>query len=91
VSQLPAGARRGDRPAREQAPPHSEPTDVRLRMAAAAPAREDAQAIVREVLALYTCGPAGGGGVRTSVSPRLGSDSCYVPREWLRPGWRFAP
>jgi hypothetical protein len=42
------------------------------------------------VLALYTCGPAGGGGVRTQVTPRLSSESCYVPREWLSPGWRFA-
>ena len=35
---------------------------------------------MREVIALYTCGPAGGGGVRTSIVPRLGTTSCYVPR-----------
>lgn len=63
--------------------------DVRLRVAAAATARGDAEAVAREVLALYTCGPAGGGGVRTHVTPRLASDSCYVPREWLQPTWRF--
>jgi hypothetical protein len=45
--------------------------------------------VVREVTALYTCGPAGGGGVRTAVTPRLASDSCFLPREWVRAGWRF--
>lgn len=63
--------------------------DVRLRIAAAAGDKGDAEAVAREVLALYTCGPAGGGGVRTQVTPRLGSDSCLVPREWLQPVWRF--
>jgi hypothetical protein len=63
--------------------------DVRLRIAAAAGSKGDAEAVAREVLALYTCGPAGGGGVRTQVTPRLGSDSCLVPREWLQPSWRF--
>jgi hypothetical protein len=64
--------------------------DVRLRIACAAPVRAQAEAAAREVLALYTCGPAGGGGVRTAVTPRLASDSCFVPRELLRPAWRFA-
>ncbi len=63
--------------------------DVRLRLAAACAAQEEANVVVREVLALYTCGPAGGGGVRTQTTPRLASDSCFVPREWLQPGWRF--
>jgi hypothetical protein len=63
--------------------------DIRLRIAGAAQSRTEAEAIAREVLALYTCGPAGGGGVRTHVTPRLASDSCYVPRGWLHPRWRF--
>jgi hypothetical protein len=63
--------------------------DVRLRIAAACGTKEEAEAVTREVLALYTCGPAGGGGVRTHVTPRLHSDSCFVPREWLQPGWSF--
>lgn len=67
-----------------------EADDVRLRVAGAAGTRADAEAIAREVLALYTCGPAGGGGVRTSVTARLASDSCMVPREWLQPRWSFA-
>lgn len=63
--------------------------DVRLRIAAASATKEEAEVVTREVLALYTCGPAGGGGVRTHVTPRLASDSCFVPREWLQPRWSF--
>ena len=70
-------------------PPACDASDVRLRVAAAADSRADAEAVTREVLALYTCGPAGGGGVRTSITPRLGSDSCFVPREWLQARWSF--
>jgi hypothetical protein len=64
--------------------------DVRLRVAAASDDRAHAEAVTREVLALYTCGPAGGGGVRTQLTPRLASDSCFVPRDWLSPAWSFA-
>lgn len=64
--------------------------DVRLRLAAAAASKAEAEAVTREVLALYTCGPAGGGGVRTSITPRLSSDSCMVPRDRVRPAWSFA-
>ena len=64
--------------------------DVRLRVAAASERRDDVELLTREVLALYTCGPAGGGGVRTAITPRLGSESCFVPREWLAPQWTFA-
>ncbi|CAM8666268.1 Acyclic terpene utilisation [Comamonadaceae bacterium] len=54
--------------------------DVRLRVAMQHPKRDSAQKLVREVTALYTCGPAGGGGVRTALRPRLGTVSCLVPR-----------
>ncbi|MBK0392810.1 acyclic terpene utilization AtuA family protein [Ramlibacter algicola] len=64
--------------------------DVRLRIAAASDERSIADLVAREVLALYTCGPAGGGGVRTHITPRLSSESCFVPREWLQPQWSFA-
>jgi hypothetical protein len=63
--------------------------DVRLRVAAAVADREAADVVNREVLALYTCGPSAGGGVRTHVTPRLHSDSAYVPRDWVRASWRF--
>jgi hypothetical protein len=65
-------------------------SDVRLRVAAHAHRREDAEAVAREVLALYTCGPAGGGGVRTQVTGRLASDSCEVPRDCVHASWSFA-
>jgi hypothetical protein len=72
----------------KQHSPH-EPEDVRLRLAAKVTDRAHAELLTREVTALYTCGPAGGGGVRTQITPRLGSDSCYVPREQVRASWRF--
>lgn len=55
--------------------------DVRLRVAAAHEDRVQAERVGREVTALYTCGPAGGGGVRSSVTQRLNTISCLVPRE----------
>lgn len=69
--------------------PVAQQDDVRLRVAAATPNRDEAEAVVREVLALYCCGPAGGGGVRTHITPRLGSGSCLVPREWISARWEF--
>jgi hypothetical protein len=63
--------------------------DVRLRVAGASKQRTEVEQLTREVLALYTCGPAGGGGVRTAITPRLASDSCFVPRDWLQARWSF--
>jgi hypothetical protein len=60
------------------------PRDVRLRVALNHGERAAAQRLVREVTALYTCGPAGGGGVRTALRPRLGTVSCTVAREGVR-------
>jgi hypothetical protein len=55
--------------------------DVRLRIAATHPERSQAERLGREVTALYTCGPAGGGGVRTALTPRLNTLSCLLPRD----------
>ncbi len=55
--------------------------DVRLRVAASHTQRAQAERLAREVMALYTCGPAGGGGVRTALTPRLNTLSCLLPRE----------
>lgn len=55
--------------------------DVRLRVAATHAERKEAERLCREVTALYTCGPAGGGGVRTALTPRLNTVSCLVSRE----------
>lgn len=69
--------------------PAGKARDVRLRIAAAHPQRDIAQLVLREVTALYTCGPAGGGGVRTSLRPRLNSVSGYVPRDLAPAQWAF--
>lgn len=63
--------------------------DVRLRVAAAVADRVQAERVHHEVTALYTCGPAGGGGVRTSLRSRLNTLSCLVPREAVRTGYRM--
>lgn len=55
--------------------------DVRLRVALSHQDRTVADRLTREVTALYTCGPAGGGGVRTSLRPRLGLQSDTVTRD----------
>jgi hypothetical protein len=61
--------------------------DVRLRVAAKHGERAAAEKLAREVTALYCCGPAGGGGVRTAVRPRLDTMSCFVPRERVPARW----
>jgi hypothetical protein len=61
--------------------PESGARDVRLRVAATHDDRSEAERLTREVMALYTCGPAGGGGVRTALTPRLNTRSCLLPRE----------
>ncbi|RYX92063.1 MAG: DUF1446 domain-containing protein [Comamonadaceae bacterium] len=61
--------------------------DVRLRVAASHPEKAQAERLTREVIALYTCGPAGGGGVRTRVTARLGMLSGFAPREDIREGF----
>ena len=67
--------------------PVEEMRDVRLRVAAAHADRDMAEDLAREVTALYTCGPAGGGGVRTNVRARLETLSCFVPRDAVRAGF----
>lgn len=71
------------------AQPPGEARDVRLRVALRHADRASAERLPREVTALYTCGPAGGGGVRTALRPRLGTVSCLVPREQVPARHRF--
>jgi len=61
--------------------PDSGMRDVRLRVAATHADRAQAERLGREVMALYTCGPAGGGGVRSTLTPRLNTLSCLLARE----------
>jgi hypothetical protein len=63
------------------AAPAGDARDVRLRVAAAHADRARIEGLLAEVTALYTCGPAGGGGVRTSLRSRLSTVACFVPRE----------
>jgi len=63
--------------------------DIRLRIAAAHHTKAEANRVCREVTALYTCGPAGGGGVRTSIRPRLNTLVCFLPRESIQSSFDF--
>jgi len=70
-----------DRGAALSALPVNDTRDVRLRVAGVHSDRAQVEKLLGEVTALYTCGPAGGGGIRTTITPRLNSVSCFVPRE----------
>lgn len=63
--------------------------DIRMRVSTAHIKRDQALKVCREVTALYTCGPAGGGGVRTSIKPRLNTLVCSVPRELIHASYKF--
>ncbi|HEV8255450.1 MAG TPA: acyclic terpene utilization AtuA family protein [Casimicrobiaceae bacterium] len=56
------------------------PYEVRLRVAARAPSREEAAIVGDEVEALYTNGPAGGGGTRKYVYEQIGIVSTLIDR-----------
>ncbi len=60
---------------------HPEPYEVRLRVAARTRTRAEADRIGREVEALYTNGPYGGGGATASTREVLAIASTYLPRE----------
>ena len=63
---------------------------MRLRAAWLRPMQAQAQRLPREVNALYTCGPAGGGGVRTALRARLGTVSCLLAQQSVATGWKWA-
>ncbi len=60
-------------------------SEVRLRIAAKAQTQADAALIGEEVEALYTNGPAGGGGVRKYVNEVIGIVSVLVDRSKIHP------
>lgn len=60
------------------------PAEIRLRIAARAANMEQAMLVGEEVEALYTNGPAGGGGVRKSATEQIGIVSCLVPRDIIQ-------
>jgi len=60
------------------------PYEVRLRIAARAATAEAAAVVGEEVEALYTNGPAGGGGTRKYVHEQIGIVSTLIDRERVR-------
>ncbi len=71
-----------------QVPP-GQATDVRLRVAGQHLALEVIDRLLREVTALWTCGPAGGGGVRVAKRQRLSTQSCLIARERVPASFAF--
>lgn len=65
--------------------PDVEPAEVCARFALRTWEADAARALVREVEALYTNGPAGGGGVQTAVRETTGIVSVLVPRDLVQP------
>lgn len=63
-----------------------EPEDIRVRLAVSARTQDDADQAAREALALYCCGPAGGGGVRWRTTPRIRTQSYLMLPSDLAPG-----
>ncbi len=63
--------------------------DIRVRFAFSGKDEEAVSGAVQEVMALYCCGPAGGGGIRQAVRPRIHTLSRLVPRELITESYRF--
>ncbi len=68
-----------------QAEASSEPNEVRLRVAVRTATRQHAQLVANEVEALYTNGPAAGGGATKSVREVVAAAAVLVPRDWTQP------
>jgi len=64
-------------------------SDVRARVAVHSMDLEVAERVRKEVAALYCCGPAGGGGIRTALTPRITTASALIPRERVTPRVSF--
>jgi hypothetical protein len=65
-------------------PPSVFPYEIRLRVAGKTQSQEDAALIGEEVEALYTNGPAGGGGVRKYVNEVIGIVSILIDRKKVK-------
>lgn len=62
-----------------------EPPEVRLRIAVQGFTQQPALDLAHEIEALYTNGPAGGGGVEATVRPTIGILSILVERDLVTP------
>lgn len=71
----------------------AEPSEVRVRVAARTRERAWAERVGREVEALYTNGPAGGGGATRSVTPRLAIAPAFIARDLVKTqiSWETVP
>ena len=72
--------------------PASEPWEVRLRAAARLFDESEARRLTHEVESLYVNGPAGGGGVATSIRENIAIEPAFLPRASVTPtiGWEIA-
>jgi len=66
-----------------------EPYEVRLRAAGRAATRALAETVGEEVEALFTNGPAAGGGVRRATREVIGVVSTLIPRDRVVCGTRY--
>lgn len=64
-------------------------SEVRLRISGRAKERKDAEHLANEVEALYTNGPAGGGGAVKRVSEIVSVCSIFIPREDVKQTVRY--
>jgi hypothetical protein len=72
-------------------PARSEVHDVRLRVAGQHADLKIIDLLLREVTALWTGGPAGGGGVRVAKRQRLSTQSCLINRQQVPAKFYFLP
>lgn len=72
-------------------PARSEVQDVRLRVAGQHVDLKIIDLLLREVTALWTGGPAGGGGVRVAKRQRLSTQSCLINRQQVPATFYFLP
>ena len=70
--------------------PTSRASDIRLRVAGQHLDLKVIDHLLREVTALWTGGPAGGGGVRVAKRQRLSTQSCLIAREQVPASFSFA-
>jgi hypothetical protein len=70
--------------------PVGQAQDVRLRVAGRHEDVAVVDRLLRELTALWTGGPAGGGGVRVAKRQRLSMQSCLIAREQVPAGFDFA-
>jgi hypothetical protein len=73
----------------DRGPMRHEPDEVRVRIAARADSMEQAAVIGNEVEALYTCGPAGGGGATRSARQVVAVMSMLLPRQLAQAEIRY--